>query len=157
MLEYLIGPTAFQQGVSNFLKDFSYANAETSDLWAALQAEVGQRTNISLLMDTWTRQMGCRKKFRRKSSPHFIFKSLIISDPVLEMETSDGSVTIRQSRFLANPNQTSVLSESPFDYKWEIPLRLPSDISNNTFPMNSISHKEKTRRTVGAWNGNLYS
>ncbi len=58
MLENFMGPSSFRAGVSAFLHKFSYANAETADLWEYLQKQSNRAPNITLVMDSWTRQMG---------------------------------------------------------------------------------------------------
>ena len=56
MLEQYLGEETFRQGVSQYLKDHAYANTETSDLWAALEAASGEP--VAEIMDTWIFQSG---------------------------------------------------------------------------------------------------
>jgi puromycin-sensitive aminopeptidase len=56
MLEQYLGEETFRQGVSNYLKEHAYANTETGDLWAALEAASG--TPVGEVMDTWIFQGG---------------------------------------------------------------------------------------------------
>jgi len=111
MLEQFMGPDK-QRGVVRFLKKFSYNNAVTHDLWGNLQSQMTPDTNIQLLMDTWTRQMGY---------------------PVLHVDIKPGLITVRQERFLENPSAPYNKSESKFQYKWEIPLRIQPGGGNSTF------------------------
>ncbi len=56
MLEQFLGEETFRRGVSQYLKDHAYANTETSDLWAALEAASGEP--VGEIMDTWIFQSG---------------------------------------------------------------------------------------------------
>jgi len=127
MLEYYMGPERFQKGVSRFLTKFSYANAETQDLWLALQSEMEEGTNITLLMDTWTRQMGY---------------------PVLRAEITHDVVNITQHRYLANRNEKYLPTDSPFEYKWEVPLRILSGNDQKTFKNVLMHHMEENSEKI---------
>lgn len=52
-------------------------------------------------MDTWTRQAGF---------------------PVVLVERNGTKMTLKQRRFLADPNTEYSLDSSPYKYKWEIPI-----------------------------------
>jgi len=56
MLEQYLGEEAFRAGVTRYLKRHAYANTETADLWAALEAESGEP--VGAIMDTWIFQGG---------------------------------------------------------------------------------------------------
>lgn len=56
MLEHYLGEKTFQDGVSNYLKEHSFANASTNDLWKALQ-EASQKP-VKEVMDSWCKQPG---------------------------------------------------------------------------------------------------
>lgn len=56
MLEYFLGEDKFQQGVSAYLKQHSFNNATTDDLWSALGKSSGQA--VKQIMDTWCKQQG---------------------------------------------------------------------------------------------------
>jgi puromycin-sensitive aminopeptidase len=56
MLEQYLGEEAFRAGVTRYLKTHAYANTETADLWAALEAESGEP--VGEIMDTWIFQGG---------------------------------------------------------------------------------------------------
>ena len=58
MLENFLGDEVFRIGISRFLKRFIYANAVTQDLWDELGKVAPDGTNVTKIMDTWTRQMG---------------------------------------------------------------------------------------------------
>ena len=49
----------FRKGVSKYLKMYQYANAETKDLWDALNSEAGDLPkDLASIMDTWTKKPG---------------------------------------------------------------------------------------------------
>ena len=56
MLEQYLGAEAFREGIRLYLRRHQYANAETTDLWDALE-ESTQRP-VRALMDTWIFQAG---------------------------------------------------------------------------------------------------
>ena len=56
MLERYIGIEKFRAGVSNYLRKYSYANAETTDLWDAI--EEAEDAPIRSIMDSWVFQGG---------------------------------------------------------------------------------------------------
>lgn len=101
MLNKWIGPENFRTGLHNYLKKFSYKNALTEDLWAALGEASGQP--VQEVMSTWTVQMGF---------------------PVLDVNiksSTDNSVTlsISQKKFCASmcPN-----SENVSEALWSVPV-----------------------------------
>ena len=92
MLEAFMGNENFQKGIQNFLKKYEYANAATPDLWRELQA-VTPDLNITRIMDTWTMQMGF---------PHLTYT--LVGD----------ELTIKQSRFLSDPDSNVTATPSPY-------------------------------------------
>jgi puromycin-sensitive aminopeptidase len=56
MLEQYLGSEPFRQGIVHYLKKHSYANAETTDLWDALEESTGEP--VRALMDSWIFQGG---------------------------------------------------------------------------------------------------
>ncbi|KAI9551578.1 hypothetical protein GHT06_021911 [Daphnia sinensis] len=100
MLESFMGPANFQLGIQNFLKEYKFKNAATPDLWRALQA-VTPDLDIAGIMDTWTRQMGY---------------------PVLHYTVNGNKLTVKQSRFLSDPNSNATVTPSPYGYKWDVPF-----------------------------------
>ena len=103
MLEHFLGAENFRKGLSNYIKKFAVSNAVTQDLWDSLQAEAPAGVNVSHTMTTWTLQMGY---------------------PLLTVTGHDsGVLKVSQERFLAEPaNKHLKFLESPFGYKWEVPL-----------------------------------
>jgi puromycin-sensitive aminopeptidase len=56
MLEQYLGPEAFRDGIRLYLKRHAYGNAETTDLWDALEDSTKQP--VRALMDSWIFQAG---------------------------------------------------------------------------------------------------
>jgi len=56
MLEQYLGAEEFRKGISLYLRKHQYANAETTDLWDALEESSGQP--VRKLMDSWIFQPG---------------------------------------------------------------------------------------------------
>ena len=57
MLEQYLGTESFRLGISEYLKTHAYANAETSDLWDAIEM-VNPSVPVRSLMDSWIWQPG---------------------------------------------------------------------------------------------------
>ncbi|MDO8642542.1 MAG: M1 family metallopeptidase [Candidatus Woesearchaeota archaeon] len=56
MLEQYLGPDTFRKGLQHYVKQFSYANTVTNDLWKSLEDASGKP--VKKMMETWTKQMG---------------------------------------------------------------------------------------------------
>lgn len=95
MLEFYLGERVFQDGVSAYLKRFSYANARTDDLWDALARASGKP--VKRIMDTWCKQPGYP----------------LLS---LDSEGKKGTPRLKQERFLLDGGKA--------DRKqvWQVPL-----------------------------------
>lgn len=65
-------------------------------------------------MDTWTCQAGF---------------------PVVSLTRNGSEVTMKQQRFLADPNAKYSAESSPYNYKWEIPITY---ISSNNKTINKL-------------------
>ncbi|MBI4529021.1 MAG: M1 family metallopeptidase [Deltaproteobacteria bacterium] len=56
MLEQYLGPEIFRDGIRLYLRKHQYGNAETTDLWDAIEESSGQP--VRALMDSWIFQAG---------------------------------------------------------------------------------------------------
>ncbi len=56
MLEQYLGPEVFREGIGLYLRKHEYDNAETTDLWDAIEESSGQP--VRALMDSWIFQPG---------------------------------------------------------------------------------------------------
>lgn len=101
MMENFIGEEIFYGGISTYLNTYIYHNAETADLFNILQKAVGKHINVTAIMDTWTRQKGF---------------------PVVNVQKSGNKYKLTQKRFLADPDASFDPSDSPYGYKWTIPI-----------------------------------
>ncbi|XP_037899330.1 glutamyl aminopeptidase-like, partial [Glossina fuscipes] len=110
MLEDFLGPENFQRAVTNYLNKFKYRNAVTDDFLTEID-NLNLGIDVKTIMGTWTEQMGL---------------------PVVNVEQLD-AVTWRltQKRFFSNPQDyDGVYDDSPFDYKWSIPITYKTSADN---------------------------
>uniref|UniRef100_A0A1B0AL91 Peptidase M1 membrane alanine aminopeptidase domain-containing protein n=1 Tax=Glossina palpalis gambiensis TaxID=67801 RepID=A0A1B0AL91_9MUSC len=110
MLEDFLGPENFQTAVTNYLNKFKYRNAVTDDFLTEID-NLNLGIDVKTIMGTWTEQMGL---------------------PVVNVEQLD-AVTWRltQKRFFSNPQDyDGVYDDSPFDYKWSIPITYKTSADN---------------------------
>ncbi|XP_066535970.1 glutamyl aminopeptidase [Hoplias malabaricus] len=99
MLESWIGRDTFRDGCRQYLKNYQFQNAKTSDFWNA-QAQASGFA-VADVMETWTKQMGY---------------------PVLNFISTDTNANLSQQRFLLDPNADPSQPSSPLGYKWTIPV-----------------------------------
>lgn len=99
MIEDFVGEKNFQKGLQNYLKTHKYANAETEDLWRALEKVSGQP--VRKIMKNWT------------AAPGY---------PLVSLEKKGDTVVLTQERFFSSPRAKNR------DFKpWLIPYDLISD------------------------------
>jgi puromycin-sensitive aminopeptidase len=97
MLEQYLGAEEFRKGISQYLRKHEYANAETGDLWDALEAASHQP--VRKMMDTWIFQPG--------------FPIISVS------KGADGrSIKLAQSRFLY------IKGSDSNSQQWHVPLMI---------------------------------
>lgn len=130
MLETFMGESNFLKGLKTYLKTHQYSNAETSDLWKALQDYAPGNVNVAKVMDTWTRQMGF---------------------PLLTVKrTSANTFSVTQKRFLANPEAKSDSSTSKFGYKWEVPIFYATSLNQDNALVWLYSNQESVEIPASA-------
>ncbi len=97
MLEQYMGEEEFRKGIAAYLKKHEYANAETTDLWDAL--EESSKQPVRKMMDSWIFQPGF---------------------PIIRAEGgADGtSLKVSQRRFFLLPDGTEN------DQLWHVPLMI---------------------------------
>ncbi|KAI5749139.1 hypothetical protein M8J76_004903 [Diaphorina citri] len=98
MLENMMGEESFAHGVTSYLNEFQFKNAETNDLWSHLQ-KFANNMSVTSVMDTYTRQMGF---------------------PIITVKKSGDQVTFTQQRYLSNPNASYNPDDSPYKYLWDV-------------------------------------
>jgi glutamyl aminopeptidase len=98
MIEGFVGEDVFRRGVSDYLKEMKYQNADSDDLLRNLRKHTD--LDVSAIVNTWIRQKGY---------------------PVVSVARVGNEYHITQKRFLTDPNaeETEV---SEFNYKWSIPI-----------------------------------
>lgn len=108
MLEQHIGPEAFRDGVRDYLRTHAYANADTGDLWAALERATGRP--IPAVMEGWI--------FR----PGFPLVTASLDGPTLRLA---------QQRFTYLPEAPAPLdggdrpaAPSAEDQRWQVPIQV---------------------------------
>ncbi|MBW3575022.1 MAG: M1 family metallopeptidase [Actinobacteria bacterium] len=77
MLEQYLGTEPFRAGIRRYLAERQYANAETTDLWDAIEAATGEP--VRRIMDAWIFQGGY---------------------PLVSVESAGGGVRLGQRRFV---------------------------------------------------------
>ncbi|KAL5018116.1 hypothetical protein ScPMuIL_003838 [Solemya velum] len=110
MLEVTMGHNTFFEGVKKYLDKYRFSNAKTDDLWAEL-GTVTPSLPVKSMMDTWTRQMGF---------------------PYIKIYAKNRMIIAEQHRFLAQSSMSYNDSESPFRYKWYVPLNYITSTNNET-------------------------
>ncbi|KAF7994235.1 hypothetical protein HCN44_003325 [Aphidius gifuensis] len=122
MLHSYIGDDDFRKGMSLYLERHSYANAETEDLWAAL--EEASNKPIRAVMSTWTKKMGF---------------------PVLRIEQkqkgNDRILSLSQERFLSDG---SVDEDKNL---WMIPISVSTSKSPKDISLSTVM-SEKTKEII---------
>ena len=102
MLEDFIGPSDFQKGIKAYLSDHSYGNAETQDLWNALEISSGKP--VGKVMDSWVKQTGF---------------------PIITLDTIISSrIDLSQARFLYEHIEGQ--SEHVDETSWYVPIKISS-------------------------------
>jgi len=104
MLYHYIGADDFQSGLRYYLKQHSYKNTTTGDLWSAF--EHVSKKPVRSFMNTWTSQPGF---------------------PIVSATFGGQRLKLSQSRFLINPEAKSI------DQKWPVPLLAKPKIQSDTF------------------------
>ncbi|XP_052090870.1 uncharacterized protein LOC127727793 [Mytilus californianus] len=110
MARFFLGEETFRKGLSRYLNNRKFQNADHNDLSEALNIQA-KMANLSLpadvktIMDTWLLQMNY--------------------PVVMVTVTAPGKVRLSQKRFLTNPEaKDPMLYKSPYNYKWWIPVTL---------------------------------
>ncbi|KAK7866387.1 hypothetical protein R5R35_009814 [Gryllus longicercus] len=110
MLEIFLHQDILRSGLYDYLNSHKYGNADTDDLWSVLSKNANQSIEVKTIMDTWTRQMGF---------------------PLVTVSRTGNIISATQHRFLVTAhmnNDTIHPEESPFGYKWFVPLSYYTDV-----------------------------
>jgi len=106
MLEQYLGPDRFREGVRGYLRAHAYANADTGDLWVAL--ERAAERPVPALMDDWIFRPGY---------------------PLISVKVDQqGDLVLSQQRFTYLPAAAGELSaeeqEQEKAQRWQVPIQL---------------------------------
>ncbi|MDP3973793.1 MAG: M1 family metallopeptidase [Candidatus Daviesbacteria bacterium] len=96
MLHEYLGPEIFQKGLQHYLKKHSYGNAQTGDLWKALEEVSGKP--VGKVMKEWTSKPG---------------------HPVITIVDQGRKLQLSQSRFFSSPISRKRIQDKTV---WSIPL-----------------------------------
>ncbi|RNA03939.1 Aminopeptidase N, partial [Brachionus plicatilis] len=100
MTNYFLGESNFKNGLTDYLRKFSYGNAEQNDLWESLKKYSDKNVNLTRILNTWTKQMGY---------------------PLIQVQSINKThLKVTQEHFLYDSSQP--VQKSPFGYKWDVPL-----------------------------------
>ncbi|KAK4001974.1 hypothetical protein OUZ56_003836 [Daphnia magna] len=102
----MLGIDAFKRGLTRYLNDNAYGNAQQDDLWQAMQEQADEENivlpaKVKEIMDTWTYKMGY---------------------PVIKVtrDYATGGAQVTQERFLLRKMNTTEID--PTVYQWWVPL-----------------------------------
>lgn len=109
MMENFFGSDIFFGAISAYLQKYAFQNAETKDLFKVLQDSVGNKLNVTDIMDTWIRQEGY---------------------PVINVKKSGNKFVLTQKRFLDDQDAKSDSSKSPYGYRWSVPITYITNKNN---------------------------
>jgi puromycin-sensitive aminopeptidase len=90
MLEQYLGTDRFREGIRRYLNRHRYGNAETSDLWDAIEEATGEP--VRRIMDSWIWQGGF---------------------PLVSVSTRDGELDLSQHRFRSDGVEDDAVWEVP--------------------------------------------
>lgn len=107
MLASFLGEEVFRDGLRFYLQKHAYQNAQTEDLWKALE-QISKKP-VGKIMSNWTQKPGY---------------------PVLKVGEKENELELTQSRFFANPS-----SKGEEDTIWNIPMRVFSSSSLDAEPV----------------------
>ena len=127
MLEQYLGAEAFRDGIRLYLRRHAYANAETTDLWDAL--EESTKEPVRALMDTWIFQAGY---------------------PLISVEKGPRGLRLNQQMFRYLQNG------SDQERKWHVPIFLRAGTKTGVIEKTILlADGEQTSSLAIRWSGRL--
>lgn len=98
MLEQYLGEEEFRAGIRRYMVENQYGNADTTDLWDAIEAETGEP--VRRIMDSWIFQGGF---------------------PLLTVSTSETAITVAQERmsYAGGDDVPAASWAAPVLYRWK--------------------------------------
>jgi glutamyl aminopeptidase len=109
MIEDFVGPENFRNGITDYLNEMRYENADSEDLLRNLKKH--SELDILPIVNTWIRQKGI---------------------PVVSVERVNNVFQLTQKRFLTDPeNEGKETVESEYKYRWSIPVTYRTNLNEN--------------------------
>jgi puromycin-sensitive aminopeptidase len=102
MLQQYLGPETFQRGITHYLEQHKFDNAETTDLWDALEETSEQP--VRAVADSWIFQPGY---------------------PLISASLDEGLLVLEQERFLYRREGSEATAQS-----WQTPIALRINATN---------------------------
>ncbi len=119
MLEQFLGPDKFREGLRRYLSAHTYGNAQTQDLWQAMEEVSGQP--VKAIMDSWVRQTGYP-----------------VVEAGVKRTTRTVTASLAQRRFLyTGPSSDATL--------WQVPVRISGKGAAETDALLLTSQKGSVR------------
>jgi aminopeptidase 2 len=125
MLNSFLGADTFAKGVQTYLREFSFKNAETKDLWRHLSKASGK--DVESLMSNWTGRMG--------------YPSVKVVSESYDATKKEMTLTVKQSRFLSSGDWTEEEDGSSEATVWWLPLGIITDSHPEPFDL-MLNEKE---------------
>lgn len=125
MIEDFVRPENFQKGVTDYLNEMRFQNADSNDLLRNLKTYTTE--DIDTIVNTWIRQKGI---------------------PVVEVKKNGNSFVLTQKRFFTDKeNNGKETVQSEYDYKWSIPITYTSSL-NSTEVVRSWFYYTQSSHTI---------
>jgi len=124
MLEQFLGEAAFRRGLRSYLREHSYGNARTEDLWRALEA--ASRKPVRAVMGTWTRQTG-----------------FPLLDVQVTRKDGEARIALSQARFLYG----HILGQPRERTTWKVPVHVAR--AGQRKPTSFLMEKAKASQSLG--------
>jgi len=121
MLEQYLGAEVFRTGIASYLRKHEYDNAETTDLWDAIEASAQQP--VRTLMDSWVFQPGY---------------------PLISVEAGQNTLVLSQRRFLYLPDTEDAAQT------WQVPIFLRIKTAAGVHSQTVLLTDRETRVTLPA-------
>ncbi|TMA57339.1 MAG: M1 family metallopeptidase, partial [Deltaproteobacteria bacterium] len=121
MLEQYLGAEAFRTGISLYLRKHEYDNAETTDLWDAL--EESSRQPVRTLMDSWVFQPGY---------------------PLVTVRADQHGLVLSQQHFQYLPDGANP------ERQWHVPIFLKARAAGSLYTQTALLTEGELRLTLPA-------
>lgn len=133
MMDLFLGKDILRKGVSNYLKEHAYNNAEQDDLWKSLTMQAHEdnalpdNLTVKMIMDTWTLQTGYPViNVKRNYEDGSVEITQVIQLLIIIIMTLHNDVAVYvQERYYRNTKQ------KPTSQCWWVPLSYTTEDEND--------------------------